>query len=372
MQTTVKDVIRVFEEWVSPNLAMEGDKIGLQIGNPANLVSKILVTLDVTEEVVDEAIQAGAQLIVAHHAIIYTSIKRIRTDSYYGRTIARLLANDIAVYVAHTNLDIAEGGVNDVLAELFGLQDVEILDRLHNLRLKKLVVFVPKDHHEQVLEAVCSAGAGWIGNYSHCTFNTSGTGTFKPEEGTNPFIGEKGKLERVEEVRLETIVPETSQEAVVRAMLAAHPYEEVAYDLYPLEIMGKPYGIGRVGTLEREYRLAEFAQYVKSKLGVPGIRIVGDRNNQIKKVAIVGGSGSEWIDASVGHGADVLITADLKYHDAQDALFKGLSLIDPGHNGMERIVVPVVANFFNQKFKELNWNTEAVSSRVLTEPFDFL
>ncbi|WP_018130529.1 Nif3-like dinuclear metal center hexameric protein [Effusibacillus pohliae] len=372
MQTTVKDVIRVLEEWVSPNLALEGDKIGLQIGNPAQPVSKVLVTLDVTEEVVEEAIRIGAQLIVSHHAIIYSSIKKLRTDSYYGRMIGKLLANGMSVYVAHTNLDVAEGGVNDVLAQVLGLQNVEILDRLHNQKLKKLVVFVPKDHHEQVLTAICAAGAGWIGNYSHCTFNTLGTGTFRPEEGTDPFIGEQGKLERVEEIRLETVVPEPLQEQVVRAMLAAHPYEEVAYDLYPLEIMGKPFGIGRVGTLEKEMPLEQFARLVKTKLAVAGVRIVGARDRLVKKVAVVGGSGSEWIDASLEHGADVLVTADLKYHDAQDALYKGVALVDPGHNGMERIVVPVVADFLNRKFKANSWQAEAAASAVATDPFDFL
>lgn len=372
MQPSIKDVIRILEEWVSPNLAMQGDKIGLQIGNPAQPVDKILVTLDVTEEVVEEAIETGAQLIVSHHAIIYSPIQKLRTDSYYGRTIAKLLAYDLSVYTAHTNLDIAEGGVNDALARLFGLRNVEILDRLQNQRLKKLVVFVPKDHHDAVLQAVCAAGAGWIGNYSHCTFNMSGTGTFLPQEGTNPFLGETGKLERVEEIRLETVVPDHLQEQVIRAMLAAHPYEEVAYDLYPLEIMGKPFGIGRVGVLDEMCRLDEFALQVKTKLGVPGVRMVGNRDRLVKKVAVLGGSGAQWIDAALAAGADVLVTADLKYHDAQDALYKGLALVDPGHNGMERIVVPVVAEFLNARFKELNYPARAIVSAVHTEPFDFL
>ncbi|GAX91499.1 Nif3-like dinuclear metal center hexameric protein [Effusibacillus lacus] len=370
MQARVRDVIRVLEEWVSPNLALEGDKIGLQIGDPTQPVNKILVTLDVTEEVVDEAIRIGAQMIIAHHAIIYSSIKTIRTDTHYGRTISKLLTHSISVYAAHTNLDVVEGGVNDVLARLLGLQNVEILDRLHNQRVRKLVVFVPKSHHDQVLQAICGAGAGWIGNYSHCTFNMEGIGTFKPEEGTNPFIGEQGNLEKVEEIRLETIVPEQLQEKVVRAMLEAHPYEEVAYDLYPLEIMGKPFGIGRIGDLKEKCKLDEFAMLVKSKLAVPGVRIVGKRDRMVKKVAVLGGSGSDWIDAALSKGADVLVTADLKYHDAQDAMFKGLALVDPGHNGMERIVVPAVADFLNEALKDLQCS--AVASVVVTEPFDFL
>lgn len=372
MQLTVGGVIRLLEEWAPPRIAMEGDKIGLQIGNPGNSVNKVLVTLDVTEEVVEEAIQFGADMIISHHAIIYSSIKTIRTDSYYGRIIAKLLAYDISVYVAHTNLDIAEGGVNDVLAQLFQLKEIAILDRMHNQKLKKLVVFVPTSHHEQVLSAVSSAGAGWIGNYSHCSFNTSGVGTFKPEEGTNPFIGETGKLERVEEIRIETIVPENIQERVIASMLEAHPYEEVAYDLYPLEIMGKSFGIGRIGLLENESTLEGFAKSVKQKLGMAGVRIVGSRDKKVKTVAVIGGAGAEWIDAALQRGADVLVTADLKYHDAQDALYKGLALIDPGHNGMERIVVPVVADFLRKQFQQAGYQAEALISEIVTDPFDFL
>lgn len=372
MSLIVKDIVRIMEEWASPDMAMEGDKIGLQIGNPKNQVHKVLVTLDVTEEVVEEAIQLGAEMIVSHHAIIYSPIKNIRTDTYYGRTIAKLLAYDISVFTAHTNLDIAEGGVNDVLADLFELQDVEILDRLHNQKLKKLVVFVPKDHHDIVLSAISSAGAGWIGNYSHCSFNTPGIGTFRPEAGTNPFIGEQGKLERVEEIRLETVVPEKLQEKVIAAMLSVHPYEEVAYDLYPLEIMGKAFGIGRLGKLKSPMTLEEFAQDVRRKLSVPGVRIVGPRHKKIEKVAVLGGSGSEWIDAAIQHGADVLITADLKYHEAQDSFFKGLALIDPGHNGMEKHVIPAVANFLTRRLKEEGYQASAEPSETLTEPFDFL
>ncbi|BCJ86201.1 Nif3-like dinuclear metal center hexameric protein [Effusibacillus dendaii] len=372
MQVTVADIIRILETWVSPGLAMQGDRIGLQVGRSQAPVSRILTTLDVTEEVVDEAIAVGAQMIVSHHALIYSPIKKLLTDSYQGRLIAKLLTYDISVYAAHTNLDIAEGGVNDVLARLFELQDVQILDRLQNQRLKKLVVFVPQTHHEAVLQAVCEAGAGYIGNYSHCTFNTPGMGTFLPGESTNPYTGEPGRLERVEEVRLETVLPEDRQESVIRAMLAAHPYEEVAYDLYPLEIMGKPSGIGRVGLLPVDCTLEEFAVLVKQRLDIAGLRIVGDRKRTVRKVAVLGGSGAGWIDAALAHGADVLVTADLKYHEAQDALFRGLALLDPGHNGMEKWIAPVVADFLNEKAMDLGLPIKALASNVRTEPFDFL
>lgn len=372
MQQKVADIIRTLEEWVSPNYAMKGDKIGLQIGEPSQPVTKVLVTLDVTEEVVDEAIRAGAELIVSHHALIYSPIKTIRTDTYYGRTIAKLLSNKISVYVAHTNLDVVEGGVNDTLADLLKLEQVEILDRINNHKLKKLVVFVPADHHMQVLDAVCKAGAGWIGNYSYCTFNTPGQGTFKPGEGTNPFIGKTGELEKTDEIRLETVVPEEVMDNVIEAMVQAHPYEEVAYDLYPLEIMGKPFGIGRIGILQTALSLGDFAQKIKDVLEVPGVRIVGDRSKSVHKVALLGGSGADWIDAAIAQGADALVTADLTYHEAQDALYRGLALVDPGHNGMERIIKSVVADFLRERSKQGSSELQVVVSTVNTEPFDFL
>src|SRR5690606_29998388 len=209
-----ESLIRALEEWAPPALAVERDPIGLQVGDPGAEVTGVLVTLDVTEEVVDEALRLGANWIVSHHALIYRPLHHLRGDRPAGRLAAKLLKNGINVYVAHTNLDTAAGGVNDVLAEKLGLENAEVLAPHFRERLKKIVVFVPEDHHMNVLNAMCEAGAGWIGNYSHCTFNSRGTCTFLPREGTNPYIGQQGKLEQVEEVRLETIVPESAQARV--------------------------------------------------------------------------------------------------------------------------------------------------------------
>lgn len=361
-----KELIRIMEEWAPPTLAVDGDRIGLQVGSPENEVSRVLVALEVTEQVVDEAIRLGANWIVAHHAVIFRPLSELRTDRPIGRLMQKLLANHINVYIAHTNLDTAVGGVNDVLVERLGLQEVEVLAPHREERLKKLVVFVPENHHESVLRAVAEAGAGWIGNYSHCTFNLEGEGTFLPQEGANPYIGKQGKLERVKEVRLETIFSERIQSQVIAAMLDAHPYEEVAYDIYPLENKGDTYGLGRVGLLEQEITLYELAERVKKAYQIPAVRFVGDPSHLVKKVAILGGAGSRYAATALARGADVFITGDIDYHTAQDALAKGLALLDPGHQ-IEHFVVEQVCQVLKEKLA-----VPIEMSEVETDPFRYL
>lgn len=200
-------LIQAFESFSPKAYAVEGDKIGLQIGTLNKKVKKVMIALDVIEPVVDEAVEEGVDLIIAHHPIIFKPIKALRTDQTYGRTIEKLIKNDITVYLAHTNLDVAPGGVNDLMAEALGLEDTEVLVETFEDTLKKLVVFVPENEAGKVRDALGNAGAGYIGNYSHCSFNTKGTGTFKPGEGTDPFIGEQGKMEYVDEVKIETVFP---------------------------------------------------------------------------------------------------------------------------------------------------------------------
>ena len=369
---TVKQVSRALEELAPVTLAESWDKVGLHVGDPQQKVRKVLLSLDSNDEgVIDEAIRIGADLILAHHAMIFKPVQTIRTDTPYGRKLGKLLANNISVYVAHTNLDIAEGGVNDILASRLHLENVQVLSRVHNTRLKKLVVFVPATHHEQVLKAVGDAGAGNIGNYSHCTFNTPGTGTFVPQAGTNPYIGEQGKFERVEEVRLETVVPESRQDKVIEAMLEAHPYEEVAYDLYPLEIMGEPLGVGRVGDLVEDMTLGEFAQFVKQMYQVPTVRVVGPLDRKLRRVAVLGGSGEEYYPEALKKGADVFVTGDIRYHYAQDALADGLCMVDPGHN-TEKVFLPSLQAYLEAKMREYGFDTEIVVSETNTEPFQFV
>ncbi|MDR0268967.1 Nif3-like dinuclear metal center hexameric protein [Paenibacillus sp.] len=364
-------VIQYMEQLAPKHLAYPDDKIGLQLGSLQKEIRTILVALDVNEEVVDEAVRVGADLIIAHHAIIFRPLKHIQTDSPTGKLYERLIKNDIAVYIAHTNLDITEGGMNDWMAEALGIQNGIPIEETQHEQLYKLVVFVPKTHADQVREAVLGTGAGAIGNYSGCSFNIEGTGTFLPEEGANPFMGSIGKMEKADEVRIETIVPQGIRSHVIQAMLKAHPYEEVAYDIYPLDLKGRAFGLGRVGKLEREQTLADFAQTVKEKLGVPHVRVVGDLDRIIRKAAVIGGSGSRYYPAARFRGADVLVTGDVDYHTAQDAFNAGIALVDPGHNA-EKIMKTKVAEWMRAKLEKHRYETKVIASEMNTEPFRFM
>ncbi|GED72797.1 GTP cyclohydrolase 1 type 2 [Brevibacillus reuszeri] len=364
-------VIQYVERLAPKSLAMEGDKIGLHVGTLQKKVKKVMIALDVLESVVDEAIAEGVDLIVAHHAVIFRPLKHIRTDMAAGRVYEKLIKHDIAVYTAHTNLDIAAGGMNDWLAEAIGLIGVDVLDVTQRDAWKKLVVFVPATHRDAVFTAVSEAGAGHVGNYSHCSFQTEGTGTFVPGDGTTPFIGAQGKLEKVEEVRIEMVVPASRQSAVVKAMLAAHPYEEVAYDIIPLEQSGTTYGLGRIGSLPEPMTLREMAELVKERFSLKGVRVVGDLDATVKKVAVVGGDGSSYVSKAIFKGADVFLTGDIGYHVAHDAQADGLSIIDAGHN-IEKIMKEKLASFLQQQLKENGYETEVIASLLHTDPFQFV
>jgi|HigsolmetaAR203D_1030402.scaffolds.fasta_scaffold02688_1 dinuclear metal center protein, YbgI/SA1388 family len=364
-------VMRWMETFAPARLAVPDDRIGLQLGTADKEVRAILVALDVTEEVADEAIAAGANWIVAHHAIIYRPLKNLRTDTPAGRLYEKLIKHDIAVYIAHTNLDAAEGGVNDLMARALGLHNCRVLETVYEEPLYKLVVFVPETHLEPVMDAVFDAGAGAIGEYSRCGFYAAGTGTFLPGEAANPFIGEAGRTERVAEYRLETIVPEPMVADVERAMRQAHPYEEPAFDWIPLRQTGRRYGLGQCGDLPGEVTLAELAEQVKKALDVDRVRVVGPLDRRVRRAAVLGGSGSRYIGRALSAGADVLITGDIDYHSAHDALAAGLCLIDPGHNA-EKIVKRALADYLRKQAEAAASSTKVLASEVDTDPFAVL
>ncbi|GGK18732.1 GTP cyclohydrolase 1 type 2 [Caldalkalibacillus thermarum] len=371
MTIHAQTVIQWLEQFAPKSLAVEGDKIGLQIGSLQKEISKVLITLDVTPEVVEEAISKGAELIIAHHPPVYRPLTHVRTDLPQGEMIARLLKHDIAVYAAHTNLDVAEGGLNDWLAQRLELADVEVLAPTHHESLKKLIVFVPHDHEAAVRQALGNAGAGHIGNYSHCTFRTEGIGTFKPGEGTNPYIGTQGEIEQVKEVKIETVFPASLENKIVQAMLKAHPYEEVAYDIYELAQPGKARGLGRIGYLKQEMNLRAFAEKVKKALDVPFCRVVGPLDTPIKKVAVLGGDGNKYVQHALFKGADVLVTGDVYFHTAQDALLSGLSLVDPGHHA-EKIMIKGLEHVLREKVREHKAEVQIIASEVNTDPFQLI
>jgi dinuclear metal center YbgI/SA1388 family protein len=364
-------LIQWFEQFAPRYLAVDGDKVGLQVGTLQKEVNKVMVTLDVTEEVIDEAIEEKIDLIIVHHPILYRPLAQLRTDGPFGRLIEKCIKNDIAVYSAHTNLDIAKGGVNDWLAERLSLVNTEVLSVTYEEPLKKLVVFVPVAEEQKVREAIGDVGAGWIGQYSHCTYRTRGTGTFLPLEGSNPFIGQKGKVVQVDEVRIETIFPQNLEKKVIRAMLKAHPYEEVAYDIYPIEKKGEAYGLGRVGKLDNEMTLRDFTSHVKKAFNVPTCRVVGNLDAKVRKVAILGGDGNKYMNAALFKGVDVFVTGDVYFHTAQDALLNGLNLVDPGHH-IEKVMIDGVTSILQNAVIKNKAQVEILGSKTNTEPFTFI
>jgi len=344
-------VINLIEKFAPKSLAQEWDNVGLQVGSANAEISKVLVCLDLTDDILEEAISQGANLIITHHPLIFKPQKKISLDTPLGKKIAKLIKHDLVVYSAHTNLDITWGGVNDVLVEKLGLLKPEVLVPTGRENLYKLVVFVPAGYEEKVKEALASNGAGWLGNYSHCFFQNSGIGNFKPLEGSNPFLGSMGKIEEAQEYRLETIVPEKHLKQALQAMLKCHPYEEVAYDCYLLNNEGKKFGLGRVGYLPDPLTLEQLLVRVKEALGVSWLRVVGDLDSQIKKVAVCGGSGGNLVSAAAFQGAQVLLTGDVKYHEARDAQDLNLNIIDAGHDLTEQVVIPTLVEYLMQELK---------------------
>lgn len=257
-----------------------------------------------------------------------------------------------------------------MMAEALGLKETSVLAPTQSISLKKIVVFVPESHAAQVRDAMSRAGAGHIGDYSHCTFNSMGTGTFKPEAGSDPYIGNQGELEYVEEVKIETIIPSSLQNKVISALIKSHPYEEPAYDIYPLDNEGEMLGLGRIGKLEQPMTLEEFTEHVKKVFEVEGARVVGDLSATVKKVAVLGGDGNKYMNAAIHKGADVIVTGDVYYHVAHDAMMAGLNIIDPGHN-VEKIMKQGVKNYLEPFLKQKGYTTTIITSKVNTDPFTF-
>ncbi len=364
-------VIQWMEQWAPKSLAYPDDKIGLQLGTLNKEVKRVLVALDVTEAVVDEAIALGVDVIIAHHAIIFRPLTHLRTDLPAGKLYEKCIKHDIAVYIAHTNLDITEGGVNHLLADALGLVDCVPLDETYSEQLYKLSVFIPHPDSERVRAAMFRAGAGFINgvsNYSHCSFNIAGNGTFLPLDGAKPHIGEVGQLESVEELRVEVVVGERELKAVIRAMKDAHPYEEVAYDVVGLHNKGAKMGIGRVGRVLQAETLGQCCERVKQAFSLDYVRVVGDLQSRVRKVAVLGGSGARFVGKAKFAGADVIVTGDIDHHTAHDALASGMCIIDAGHH-IESILKAAVAARLQTSVSEQGYETEIIASALSTNPF---
>ena len=342
MTTTVNTICQAMDAWAPQTLAYEWDKVGLQIGEPGQPVKRVLACLTVTAAAVAKAEKWGAEMIVAHHPILFSALKTLRTDDPHTRLCLRLAARNIACFAAHTNLDVVPGGVNTLLAETLGLRNITPLIPSPRAGQVKLVTFVPESHLAILREALSQAGAGVIGDYTACTFSAPGVGTFRPGDSASPFSGQKGTLNEEPELRLETLVAKAALPRVLQALRAVHPYEEPAFDIVSLENRDARFGLGARGTLAQPVNLRDFAQFVCSALKLSHVRIVGDPRRKVQRIAVCGGAGGGEIPA-LPQDIDVYVTGDLKYHEADDAQERGLALIDASHDGTERNIANAIA-----------------------------
>lgn len=346
----LREVIIKLEELFPSAFAYEKDNCGLQIGNVDSEIKRILLALECTHEVLEYAIDNKINLIITHHPLIYFKLSSITSGSTKGKIILDAINNNISVFSIHTNADSIRDGLNDYLANLLNLTPLKPIEYMENVEFVKLVTFIPKTHIENVRARLLDSGIGKTGNYSHCSFNIEGLGTFLPHEGSKPFIGEEGKLSSVEEIRFETILFRKDIGRTINILKSVHPYEEVAYDLYPvLNDDGKP-GIGRYCKLEKSLTLAEFIDLIPKRLNINSIRYNGDLGKSILKVALCTGSGGNLIYKL--SGVDLLVTGDLNYHEAMEALEKDIAFIDIGHY-QEKVFIPYMAEKLKTKEFEL-------------------
>jgi len=325
-----KEIIKYLEEWAPKGIAWDKDNDGLQVGDPEIKIKNVLLSLDLKEEVIESAIKENCNLIITHHPLLYYPLKNLDfLKNRIARLIEKLIKNNITLYSAHTNLDFTKHGVSYQLAQRLSLKNIRFLKNLSDNQIK-LAVFVPESHVNKVAEAIHQSGGGLIGEYSHCSFRTSGTGTFKGSIESNPAIGKKGVAEFVEEVKLEVLVDKWKLNQVLNVMKKVHPYEEVAYDVFPLKNENVNYGIGAIGEFTEAMDTNDFLNFISSKLKTSTLRYTNSKKKKIKTVAVCGGSCGELVDEAIKQNADAFVTADLKYHTFQDAESKIL-LIDAGH-----------------------------------------
>ncbi len=344
----IRDLAAYIEAFAPVAYQESYDNVGLLVGDPGTDITGVLVTLDVTEAVVDEAVAKGCNVVVAHHPIVFKGLKKLTGSTYVERTVLKAIKNDVALYAAHTNLDNVAGGVNFTIAQKLNLQNVRILAPKTQL-LKKLVTFVPVANTQRVLDALHTAGAGQIGNYSRVSFRVEGTGAYQAETGANPVLGEVGEYHKEAEHRIEVIFPSPRQQAILSALRQTHPYEEIAYDLYTLDNQNPEVGSGAVGELPEPMTGADWLAYLKACMNLNLIRHTPLPDRPIRRVAVCGGVGSFLLPDAVRAGADVFVTADYKYHEFFDADGR-ITICDIGHYESEVFTKEMIRGYLAKKF----------------------
>jgi dinuclear metal center YbgI/SA1388 family protein len=362
----IKDIINAIESFAPLQYQESYDNAGLLFGHPGWELTNALLTLDATEEVIDEAIARNCNLVVAHHPIVFGGLKKITGSNYVERVAIKAIKHDIAVYAAHTNLDNVRNGVCGMMAQRLGLEQCRVLAPKKDL-LKKLYTFVPHADAEKVRSALFAAGAGHIGNYNECSFNAEGNGTFKAGAGTDPYVGQQGQRHTEPETKLEVIFPMNLEGRIIQALLDSHPYEEVAYDIVRLENAYQQAGSGLIGALPQPMEETAFLQLVKERFQTGCVRYTPLRGKPVKQVALCGGAGSFLLKKAMAAGADAYISADFKYHEFFDA-DNQVIIADVGHFESEQFTVDLFYNILTEKFR----NFAPLKSAIRTNPVNYL
>jgi dinuclear metal center YbgI/SA1388 family protein len=342
------------------------DNSGLICGNHDMEITGAVICLDSTEAVIEEAIANKCNLVIAHHPIVFSGIKKFNGKNYVERVIIKAIQNNIAIYAAHTNLDNVSKGVNSKIAKKIGLTNCSILAPMHNT-LKKLTTFCPDDQAAALRTALFAVGGGAIGNYDECSFNTSGIGTFRAGENTNPFVGEKGKQHEEKETKIELIYPVYLESRLLKALFTAHPYEEVAYDILVLDNVNNSIGAGMVGELVEEMEETAFLKHLKQTMETDMVRYTALKGKKVKTVAVCGGSGSFLLKNAIAAGADVFVTGDFKYHQFFDAENQ-IVIADIGHYESEQFTMELFYDILSEKFSTFALHL----SKINTNPINYL
>ncbi|NNL43398.1 MAG: Nif3-like dinuclear metal center hexameric protein [Desulfobacterales bacterium] len=369
MLATVADIISVMETFAPSNLAEEWDNVGLQVGQKNWPVKKIWVALDPAFDVVKNACQNDIDLLLTHHPLIFKPLYSINFNTSTGSIIRMAAQHQLAIFSSHTNLDIVTQGLNDVLAEAIGLKKLKVLGKSVKDDYIKLVLYVPEGYENNILDAIFQTKAGIIGEYSACTFRNKGEATFRPGPTATPFIGRTGDINDANEIRIETVVQKNDLSDVIEFVKSHHPYETMAYDVYPLLTHKNRNGIGRIGELDEKTDLKSLALAIKKKLQLKHVKLCGNHKLTVERAAVCAGSGSGMMKHFLSSGAQAYISGDLKYHDAKDTQAANLGIIDIGHFASEHLIVDVIAKRLEKMLLEAGKNIKVETYRLEEDPF---
>jgi dinuclear metal center YbgI/SA1388 family protein len=368
MSATLQDIVELLESRYPSAWAVTGDRTGLEVGHPAQPVEAILVALETTPDVIAEAGHRGAQLLLTHHPLLYRPLEDVREDRPGGRLLAALIRAGLAMVSCHTNLDVAPGGLNDYLAQKLELTGVEVLSPTTRDPWYKLAVFIPTGYEDRVRQALGDAGLGVIGRYSHCSFASRGEGAYRPLPGAQPFRGEAGQLSRVEESRLEVLVPESLLPAALTLLKQTHPYEEVAYDLYPVRHPGTPLGLGRIGAWPEPRPFSQVIVALKEIFAVETVQVWGRPPQHVQRLALCSGSGGDLLADALSRGAHIYLTGEVRHHQVPPGAPEDFAVVAVGHFASEVVFMEPWAQQLREMFREAGLGLEVMVAATQPPP----